>query len=278
MKQLFTAFVEHKEFKRSRPWTVVKQQYSVLTVSTPHYAETVEILLYENARGSAYIGGQKFDISGKKVFYVAPQTVHSFEYLPSDGKILVVKLQPEMLNEFLNTERLLSEYGASLASLEVKHENYDDFYPFVKTLEESDSVASALSSIISILYLLACGTPQKEKSRLSESGEVSENVINEIITWTEQNYHRPLSLDEVSGRFGYTKNYFCDMFKSKTGITYLKYLNTLRISNACNMIKTGIPINRVSHLCGFETDSYFIQLFKKTIGVTPKQYQMGKTR
>ncbi len=278
MNQLFTAFIEHKEFKRSRPWTVVEQRYSNLTVSTPHYAETVEILLYDNARGSAYIGGRKFDISGKQVFYIAPQTVHSFEYLPSDGEIFVVKLQPDMLKEFINTERLLSEYNTSLASLDVKYENYDDIYPFVKSLRESEDVCTSLSAILSILHLLACGTPNKESSQLSGAGEPSGNVINEIIEWTEKNFQRRFSLDEVSGRFGYTKNYFCDMFKSKTGITYLKYLNTLRISNACDMIKTGIPINRVSHLCGFETDSYFIQLFKKTIGVTPKQYQMGKTR
>ena len=278
MNRLFTAFIEHKEFKKSRPWTVVEQRYSTVSVSTPHYAETVEILLYNNARGSAYIGGRKFEITGKQVFYIAPQTVHSFEYLPSDGEILVVKLQPDMLKEFINTDRLLSEYDASLAALDVKYENFDDLYPFVKTLEDCEDVATSLSAIISILHLLACTSNKKERSRLSSAGESSGNVINEIIAWTEENYQRRFSLDEVSGKFGYTKNYFCDMFKSKTGITYLKYLNTLRISNACDMIKTGIPINRVSHLCGFETDSYFIQLFKKTIGVTPKQYQMGKTK
>ncbi|MBE6608424.1 MAG: AraC family transcriptional regulator [Ruminococcaceae bacterium] len=278
MNRIFTAFIEHKEFKKSRPWTVVEQRYSSLTVSTPHYADTVEILLYDNARGSAYIGGRKFEITGKQVFYIPPQTVHSFEYLPSDGEILVVKLQPSMLRDFINTERILSEYGVSLASLEINQTNYDDFYPFVKVLRENDDVSCALSSIISILNLLVRGTREKENSKLSGSSESSANMINEIIAWTEKNYQRRFSLDEVSGRFGYTKNYFCDMFKSKTGITYLKYLNTLRISNACDMIKTGIPINRVSHLCGFETDSYFIQLFKKTIGVTPKQYQMGKMR
>lgn len=274
MNEIFTALIEHKEFKKSRPWTVVRQRYDSAVISTPHYAETIEILVCNDIVGSAYIDGEKYDMGGKKVFYIAPMTVHSFEYKRSEGTVAVIKIHIDMLRDFLDLPALFEQYGASVGTPSVMQDNFDEFSLCADKMEKGDTVES-LIGILTIARLLALGEKKKSASPLVASHSES---INEIIRWTEENHTRKISLDEVSGRFGYTKNYFCDMFKSKTGITYLKYLNTLRISNACDMIKTGIPINRVSHLCGFETDSYFIQLFKKTIGVTPKQYQMGKMR
>jgi AraC-like DNA-binding protein len=271
MKNIFTAFIKHKDFKRARPWSVVYQEYHSATISTPHYAETVEILLYDGINGNAYIGGRRFSLSGKKVFYISPQTVHSFEYQPSDGHALVVKLHPAMLKEFIDIDRVLSEYGFTLSSLDVCYENHDDFLETVKGLSESDDLTLSLSLVSSLLGLLVKSSLKKNDQVQSER---SGGVINEIIAWTGENYGSEFSLGDVAERFGYTKSYFCDMFKAKTGITYIKYLNTVRISAACSLLKSGIPVNQVSRLCGFETDSYFIQLFKKTIGVTPKQYSM----
>ena len=272
MKNLFTAFIEHKEFKTSHPWTVVEQSPSLTLLSPPHYAETVEILLFDNVSGNAYIGGVHYKLCGKSVLYVAPHTVHSFDYSPGNGKILVLKLQPEMLKRFIDTENLLNEYSLSSGALEVYHSNYDSFYPLVKTLKESEDPSTSLCSIISIIGLLVKGTPKNTDLPIRHN--YTESTINGIITWTEENCSKRILLDEAAKKFGYTKNYFCDMFKAKTGISYLQYLNTLRVSNACSLLKTGIPVNKVCHMCGFETVSYFIKLFKKTIGMTPKQYQI----
>lgn len=274
MNQIFTAFIEHKEFKKSHPWTVVKQIHDTSVISTPHYAETIEILLCNNINGLAYIGGRRFEMSGRKVFYIAPQTVHSFEYHPSGGFVLVIKLHPNMLKAFIDIKNVLEEYGASLSSLDIEYENYDDFNSHIEFLSENTDISSALCAILSIFHLLVSGTSEANSSSLSMKKESSiSTAISEIIEWTEQNFSRKISLDEVADRFGYTKNYFCDMFKKRTGITYLHYLNNVRISSACTMLRTGIPVKSVSRLCGFETDSYFISLFKKTIGITPKAYQ-----
>ncbi len=274
MQKIFTAFVEHKDFSRSRPWSVVRQQYDTSVISTPHYAETVELLLYDRVNGSAHIGGHRFELSGKQVFYVAPKTVHSFEYLPSDGYGLVVKLHPAMLKEFIDKRNVLGEYGTSFSQLNISYENYDDFRKHADILMSDDDISSALSSILSILRLLVSGSSEQNKAGFYIENSTANTVINDIIAWTEQNYSRKISLDEVANRFGYTKNYFCDMFRTKTGTTYMHYLNNVRISSACTLLKTGIPVKSVSQLCGFVTDSYFIKLFKKTIGLTPKQYRL----
>lgn len=272
MKHLFTAFIEHKHFQKSRPWSLVEQRFETPTISTPHYAETIEILVCHDIEGTAHIGGKRFDMSGKKVFFIAPQTVHSFEYQPCNGFVLAIKWHHEMLKEYVDIEKILEQHTMSVSSLEVEYQNFDDFYHHAIKLSNDTDISSALAAILSMLALFVASTTERDASKLSVESN-ARTVINEIIAWTEQNYGRKILLDEVALKFGYTKNYFCDLFKSKTGITYLQYLNHVRVSNACALLRTGKPVNQVSVLCGFETNSYFISLFKKTVGITPKTYQ-----
>ena len=272
MKQIFTAFVEHKSFRRARPWSLVRQAFDRPTLSPPHYAETIEILVCKGIRGVAHINGRRFDMSGDRVFFIAPQVVHSFEYQASEGTVLAVKWHPELLKDYLSLEKILMQHGLSISSVAVLHENLADFYPLAEKLDKDSDTATAIAAIAAMLALFIAGTTERSASALPIKGE-SGSVLNAVIAWTEQNYSRKIALSEVAREFGYTKNYFCELFKSRTGITYLTYLNHVRITNACALLRKGLPVNRVRMLCGFETDSYFIALFKRIVGVTPKAYQ-----
>ena len=274
MNRIFTAFVEHKDFRRTRPWSLVRQHFDRPTLSPPHYAETIEVLICKGIRGVAHIDGKRFDMSGDRVFFIAPQVVHSFEYQASSGTVLAVKWHPALLTDYLSLDKILEQHGLSIASIAVLHENLADFYPLAERLDEGSDTVTAISAITAMLAHFIAGTDVSSHSNVSLKGESeSGSVINAVIAWTEQNYSRRIALNEVAREFGYTKNYFCDWFKSRTGITYLTYLNHVRVTNACALLRKGLPVNRVRMLCGFETDSYFIALFKRTVGVTPKAYQ-----
>lgn len=272
MNRIFTAFVEHKDFRRARPWSLVRQSFDRPTLSPPHYAETIEILVCKGIRGVAHINGRRFDLSGDRVFFIAPQVVHSFEYQASEGTVLAVKWHPALLKDYLSLDKILEQHGLSIPSIAVVHENLADFYPLAERLDEGSDTVTAVATITAMLALFIAGTTERSASEVSIGSE-SGGVINAVIAWTEEHYSRRIALSEVAREFGYTKNYFCELFKSRTGITYLTYLNHVRITNACALLRKGLPVNRVRMLCGFETDSYFIALFKRIVGVTPKAYQ-----
>ena len=68
---------------------------------------------------------------------------------------------------------------------------------------------------------------------------------------------------------GYSKYHFCSRFKSLTGMTYLNYLNSVRVRRACLLLQQGESVQAVCRATGFENVSYFIQMFKKIRHVTP---------
>lgn len=271
----FTALLEHQDFIDSRPWRAAMQTYETAHIAPPHFAESFEILLCSGAVGEAYIGGRRFDIVGNKVLYIPPLTIHSLDYLPSSGYVWVIKIHHTNMKKFLDIPAVLAEYDRSPEMLLYEYDCYDRFISFVPSLLNDGDLCEALQSILEMFRHFALSSTKASASELAERSAAA-SKINEIITWTEENYGTPITIDSISHRFGYNKSYFCEMFKAETGETYLKYLNHVRILAACAMLKSGTPVKEAGRMCGYETDSYFIKLFKKTLGITPKQYQLRK--
>jgi AraC-like DNA-binding protein len=68
---------------------------------------------------------------------------------------------------------------------------------------------------------------------------------------------------------------FYRFFKRELGMSPIEYVLNEKIKHAKKLLRNpGIQINEVCYLSGFEDANYFIRLFKKHEGITPKQYQL----
>ena len=90
------------------------------------------------------------------------------------------------------------------------------------------------------------------------------------------NLHRKFSLDEIATYAGMNRTYFCLFFKKHYGISLTDHVNNLRIDMACKMIREeNSSISEIAKACGFPTVTYFNRIFKKKIGVTPRELHPG---
>ncbi|MBR5152332.1 MAG: helix-turn-helix transcriptional regulator [Clostridia bacterium] len=268
---LLLAFKEHKEFKKNRPWSFWQFGPEVRSFMTPpHYAETIEVLFFYDMEGDVHIGGQHFTLGGNRVFFVAPNIVHSMNYKACKGIIKTLKINPPQLKSLLDLDTLLEYHGKDYSDLCISIPMEESIQMMPEVFASATDVNDVLIMILKFFQVLLNYSMEEES--IGKTLPSGEEELREIIHWTEENYTRRISLDEVSDVFGYTKHYFCQKFKKATGITYLTYLNNLRISRACRMLKAGKSIGETCDGCGFEDMSYFIQLFKKITGTTPKKY------
>ena len=85
-------------------------------------------------------------------------------------------------------------------------------------------------------------------------------------------YTEKLSLEEVANQVGFSREYFCRFFKQHMGITFLRYLNEVRISHAGRILmNTDKSISEVMQESGFTNQTIFNRLFKEIYGMTPRQ-------
>ena len=67
------------------------------------------------------------------------------------------------------------------------------------------------------------------------------------------------------------------LFKEYTNQSVKKYINTLRIKQAENLLLTSdLPIGKIALLCGFDNTNYFSTAFKKQNKMNPSDYRMKK--
>jgi len=93
-----------------------------------------------------------------------------------------------------------------------------------------------------------------------------------ILQHIQTNISDNLCLDFLSKEFYMNKYYLIHLFKKATGFTITEYIIQQRIIKACEMLKTGLPVQQVGETVGFNNNSHFIRTFKKLVGLPPKQY------
>ena len=56
------------------------------------------------------------------------------------------------------------------------------------------------------------------------------------------------------------------------------YINYRRITLAAERLRAGASTAEVAGECGFNSETYFITMFKRTMGFTPRQYVQNLRR
>lgn len=104
-----------------------------------------------------------------------------------------------------------------------------------------------------------------------------DEAILEIQQWMELNYSKLVDLENVAQRFGLSLRSLKRRFKSATGEPPLQYMQRLRLERAKELLKhSSKPISQISFEIGYEDLSYFSQLFKRQVGVTPGAYRKSQ--
>ncbi|MBQ8345072.1 MAG: helix-turn-helix transcriptional regulator [Clostridia bacterium] len=102
--------------------------------------------------------------------------------------------------------------------------------------------------------------PKKYKKLQPALSEMTEySYQNQTVSY----YAELCNISEVS---------FRRLFREYTGMSPIEYRNDIRLTNARNKLQSGeYNVSEVAELCGFSNLSFFIRLYKKRYGYTPKK-------
>lgn len=78
----------------------------------------------------------------------------------------------------------------------------------------------------------------------------------------------------IAQELHYTNAYVCTVFKQKYGITIHDYINMVRIARAKELLEgTNDSLSSIAERVGYENDSYFSRVFKKSEGISPSDFR-----
>ena len=112
-----------------------------------------------------------------------------------------------------------------------------------------------------------------EKYLEADKTKSGHGTILELLTYIEAHYNEDIGLNELADMVKMNTAYLSVLFKSEVGMSYVKFLTSLRIDKAKNLLKKGYKVYEVSEMVGYNNYRYFTDIFKKYTGETPKNYQ-----
>ena len=243
-------------------------------IGLPHYATTLEILIIENVKGVVRISENDYMLNENSVFVIPPNTIHSTTFMSEigDSRVFVFKISFELLDQYLNTEKLFLSKGHSINDIPYCLSQYYAEITntiFNKISYDGSDMMKTVSGVVKLFSILDDAI---ERDIKKENRNLDRNIL-EIMQWTMENLSEPITVEMAAQKANYSKYYFCKMFKKATGSTYLKYLQLLRIEHAIELLKYGKSITNCCYECGFSSLSHFVKLFKDKTGYTPSEYK-----
>ena len=167
----------------------------------------------------------------------------------------------ELVPTFIKSDPLIYHLGLALKSeLEA---DYFGSRPY------AESLATALAAQIVKKY-----STRKVKLNRYDDG-LSRYSLRQALDYINDNLQRSnLKIAEVAAVVNISPYYFSRLFRQSTGLSPHEYLTQRRLKVAKQLLKkTELSIVEISAEVGFNSQSYFITLFKKQVGTTPLKYR-----
>lgn len=241
-------------------------------------------------------------LRGKKVMHLFDDP--EFDYLP--GETVVIPSNVEMKIDFpeaatdnptqclalaidqakiTDTLHFLNErYPKEGNFWQLDYQNYF-FYNNVdlaatinKLIKECTSTSITKDALADLtLQELLIRIIQTQTAQSVEEGSLTDqnHAIAQVVEYIRKNLRENISLKGLSDKACMSTTSFYRFFKRELGMSPIEFVLSEKIKCAKKLLKDPtLQINEVCFLAGFEDCNYFIRLFKKYEGITPKQYQL----
>ena len=147
--------------------------------------------------------------------------------------------------------------------------------------------AQAEARSIFLQLMLLISKQSAEEVRFSErisdgvSGTISRYYpgLCKALSYIHDHFSESIKLDQMAQLTGASETYFCRLFKHETGMTFLNYLNGLRIEQACQFLRdSNESASAICYRVGFNDYTHFGRQFRKYMGISPAAYRKKNHR
>ena len=104
--------------------------------------------------------------------------------------------------------------------------------------------------------------------------EIETKPIRIAKKYIQDNFSKPLKLDDISSMLGFNSSYFSGLFKKETGEKFSDYLSQVRINQAKQLLVQEIlSVADIAEAVGYTDLKHFSKLFKRIAGINPTEFR-----
>lgn len=129
--------------------------------------------------------------------------------------------------------------------------------------------------LIGHLYLfLDYMTRSAASMKLNQGGRIRDFYIKEALSYIEQNFQNPISIEDIAACCGLNRSYFGKIFRDTIGRPPQEFLMNYRMVKAAELLKlTTLSIADIGNAVGYPNQLHFSRAFKHIYGVSPREWR-----
>ncbi|GAA6295268.1 response regulator [Enterocloster asparagiformis] len=105
-------------------------------------------------------------------------------------------------------------------------------------------------------------------------GAAAADAVKRAVEYIDRYFYQELTLAGVAKEVHMHPNYFGNLFKKKTGVSYLTYLTSVRMEKARELLDNpNLKVYEVGQIVGYYSPKHFSKVFKKHTNMTPNEYR-----
>ncbi len=253
----------------------------------PHWHYYVEMLYVTIGSGQLIINGHTMILNEGDLVFILPRDVHSIKGIGSeDFKYAVIKFDPDILfdspfDSFM-TKNILpiihpiqpsnKYFSKDRVTTEMVQAIMDTMTYFQEKLYGYEFIVK--SKLLFIFYTFVNELKYVGIDILSHSFNYADfHSILPAFKFIHNTYRNAITANDAAKYCHLSYSYFSRQFKKVSGITFTKYLNFVRITEAERLlIHRSMSVTEIGYHVGFMDTSYFIRQFKSFKKITPKQF------
>lgn len=241
-----------------------------------------EIFLLLEGDVTMLINSQRYMIKNGALVLLTSRDLHiSMNNAPRTYKRITVMFDPHAIRQF-NTEHTNLLDCFSIAASKQRNILYlsAEQIQTVQTLADtiltngrSDRFGDDITVLTSLLSLLIF-INRLYRSHLPKIAPLPLTpIIREIVDYVDSHIDEELSVQSLCHHFSYSVAYISAQFSKQMGLPLKQFIITKKIALAKQLLAESLSVTQVYERCGFGDYSNFIRTFKKTVGISPLQWQ-----
>ena len=248
-----------------------------------HKQPTIEISIVTEGAVSVYVLEQNRTVCAGDGFFILPGYLHSVKPAPGyeTARYYTLFFFPDMLygrpGSFFDTlyYRPFVNSGAPLftfSGAEPWAEGVTERLGWIAARYPDTSPAFRLQTqrIIQDAWIEFAGhmRPEAVTSRSRDTRK-----ILELIEYLHSHYGEKFVLQSMADSVSLSRSECCRYFRQMMHMTITEYLLEYRLTKAAELLKSSrLSVTEIADRTGFCDVSYFIKIFRRTTGITPKAY------
>lgn len=241
---------------------------------------------------SVFFNQQTIDLREGQGIYINPEVLHMIrDRYDSDAMFISLDVSPKLLTSFPNSVFERSYVRPVFCSSAADAVILDPgVFWQKKILDEAMSIEqdyknrsfgwelAVSSSLYAIWKELVCHLQEslaEHDAPAADGARMRRNQrLKDTLAYIREHFTEKITLDEIAKHLHLSTNECCRFFKKNMNCTLFEYITEYRLSKSMELLEhTDLPVSQIAYESGFGSSSYFIEKFRKNVGMTPAAFR-----